>query len=86
MAIASSSSICEIAKPTWISTQSPVPASSSRPMFTVRRTPATSTLASLRGSSTISMIWPGMARHTLDPLSSAPSVGRDACAQPIARV
>ncbi len=32
-------------------------------MFTVRRTPATSTCASRLGSSTISMIWPGMARH-----------------------
>ena len=60
------------ARATWISTQSPGPAPPSaslsrRPMFTVRRTPATSTRASRLGSSTTSTIWPGMARHTIVP-------------------
>src|SRR5579884_3887379 len=59
----------EIANPTWISTQSPgttpSPSSaSSRPMLTLRRTPATSTLAKRRSSSTISTTCPGIAKHT----------------------
>ena len=56
VARASSSSITEIAKPTWIRTQSPGPMSSRRPMLTVRRTPATSTRASWLDSSTTSTI------------------------------
>ena len=46
---ASSSSIFDIAKPTWIRTQSPMPTASgpsaSRPTLTLRRTPETSALA-----------------------------------------
>src|SRR3954449_7977818 len=72
VAVASASSITEIAKPTWIRTQSPGPRSSKRPMLTVRRTPATSTRASWLDSSTTSRIWPGMARHT----SSRSPLGR----------
>src|SRR5579871_5163865 len=64
VARASCSSILESANPTWISTQSPrsaeVPSTSSRPMFTVRRTPATSTVASLFCSSTTSSTSPGI--------------------------
>src|SRR4051812_326451 len=75
VARASSSSICEIAKPTWIRTQSPGPTSSRRPMLTLRRTPATSTRASRFGSSTRSTIWPGMARHTATLLPSVLSGG-----------
>src|SRR5680860_270666 len=67
VARASCSSTFESAKPTWISTQSPgtaeSPSSSSRPMFTVRFTPATSTCASRLASSTTFRIWPGIARH-----------------------
>ena len=55
------------ANPTWMSTQSPgctlSPSSSRRPTFTLRRTPATSTRASRLASSTISITWPGIAKH-----------------------
>ena len=40
------------------------PSESSRPMLTLRRTPATSTRARRLASSTISTICPGIARHT----------------------
>src|SRR3954454_17161607 len=74
-ACASSSSMREIAKPTWMSTQSPGPAPapsspSSRPMLTLRVTPATSTLASRLGSSTTATTWPGMARHIEELLAA----------------
>ena len=46
-------------------------------MLTFRRTPATSTLASRLASSTTSMIWPGIARHTWD-LSQVSSKVRQA--------
>ena len=39
------------------------PSSSSRPTFTFRRTPATSTRASRLASSTSSITWPGIAKH-----------------------
>ena len=69
VASASSSSICEIAKPTWISTQSPARldvgveqadvdgAAHARDLDPREPVP----------SSTISTIWPGMARHTVSP-------------------
>src|SRR5919199_6974916 len=63
---ASFSSILLRANPTWIRTYSPIAGRSSptrSPMFTFRRTPATSTLASSFDSSTISNTFPGMPRH-----------------------
>src|ERR671910_1171425 len=64
-ALASSSSILDRAKPTWISTQSPGSSfsSSSRPMLIARLTPLTSTLARSGRSSISSTISPGMPRH-----------------------
>src|SRR4029453_14206385 len=64
-ALASSSSILERAKPTWIRIQSPGSSfsSSSRPMLMARRTPLTSTLARSGRSSISSTISPGMPRH-----------------------
>src|SRR6185503_4597585 len=54
-----------IAKPTWMSTQSPGPGMSSwsRPRSTRRRTPVTSTMAWLGRSAISSTTLPGMARH-----------------------
>src|SRR5215207_3819391 len=79
VAAASSSSTSESAKPTWMRTQSPGsalrPSASSRPMLTVRRTPATSTRASRLPASTTSMTLPGMARHTATPPQGARQVG-----------
>src|SRR5918992_362765 len=66
---ASCSSTLESAKPTWMRTQSPGAASSSRPTLMVRFTPATSTWARRLAPSTTSTIRPGMARHmVVDPL------------------
>src|SRR5919198_1430424 len=57
VARASSSSIFESAKPTWIKTQSPVSTSpASRPTLTLRRTPETSALAMWCSGSTNSTI------------------------------
>src|SRR5512132_660947 len=66
-ALASSSSILDRAKPTWIRTQSPGSSfsSSSRPMLIARLTPLTSTLARSGRSSMNSTISPGMPRHML---------------------
>ena len=63
--LASSSSIFDMAKPTWISTQSPtpMPSSSSRPMLIDPRTPVTSTRARCSSPSRNSTIWPGIPRH-----------------------
>ncbi len=62
---ASASSILAMAKPTWMSTQSPGsrPSSSRRRMLMLRRTPATSTLARCRFSSRSSTTSPGIPRH-----------------------
>src|SRR5208283_3688017 len=62
---ASSSLILLMAKPTWISTQSPARGGLSRisPSSTLRRTPTTSTTAVLRWSEEMSTILPGIARH-----------------------
>ena len=49
----------------------PPSSSSSRPMLTLRRTPATSTLASRLASSTNSMTCPGIARHMTSVRSRA---------------
>src|SRR4029450_10584149 len=64
-ALASSSSILDRAKPTWIRTQSPGSSfsSESRPMLIARLTPLTSTLARSGRSSMNSTISPGMPRH-----------------------
>src|SRR5713226_135911 len=64
-AAASSSSIFDRAKPTWISTHSPGAggSSESRPMLIIRRTPLTATLARSGCSGTSSMTSPGMPRH-----------------------
>src|SRR5512132_106350 len=63
--LASSSSILDRAKPTWIRTQSPGSSFSfsSRPMLIARLTPLTSTLARSGRSSISSTISPGMPRH-----------------------
>src|SRR6202050_1384957 len=62
---ASSSSIFDMAKPTWMSTQSPGtrPSSSRSPMLTMRVTPDTSTRARWGLVSVISLSCPGMPRH-----------------------
>src|ERR1700730_1124889 len=70
-----------MAKPTWMSTQSPTTtwSSSSRPMLMVRRTPATSTLARWGLSPDSSTTWPGIPRHIGSLLSAGerrPSVRR----------
>src|SRR5579862_985955 len=59
-----------MAKPTWIRTQSPgTGGSSSRsPKSTLRRTPTTSTTACCGFCKSISMIFPGIARHTVQLL------------------
>src|SRR5919107_5224963 len=64
-ALASSSSILDRAKPTWIRIQSPgfSGSFSSRPMLMARLTPLTSTLARSGRSSISSTISPGMPRH-----------------------
>src|SRR5271165_1887789 len=56
-----------IAKPTWISTQSPGTGGSSckSPKSTLRRTPTTSTTARFEFRESSSTICPGIARHTL---------------------
>src|SRR5215213_10150808 len=66
-ALASSSSILDRAKPTWIRTQSPGSSfsSESRPMLIARLTPLTSTLARSGRSSMNSTTSPGMPRHIL---------------------
>jgi hypothetical protein len=43
-------------------------------MLTFRCTPATSTFASRFASSTMSMIWPGIARHTTELLPGGRNV------------
>src|SRR3954470_14160535 len=56
-----------MAKPTWISTQSPTstlsPSWCTSPMFMFLRTPPTSALASNKSSSRISTIRPGIPKH-----------------------
>src|SRR5579862_8241052 len=54
-----------MAKPTWMSTHSPVDGGSScnKPRSTLRRTPRMSTTAKARSSASRSTIFPGMARH-----------------------
>src|SRR5271157_4955815 len=66
---ASCSLILLIAKPTWMRTQSPdVGGSSCRsPRSTLRRTPATSTLARCGTPGKSSTIFPGMAKHISVP-------------------
>src|SRR4029453_11668895 len=66
-ALASSSSILDRAKPTWIRTQSPGSSfsSESSPMLIARLTPLTSTLARSGRSSMTSTTSPGMPRHIL---------------------
>src|ERR1700722_19396125 len=71
---ASSSSIFDMAKPTWMRTQSPSsrPSSSRRPMLMIRVTPETSTWARCSCTSLNLRIWPGIPRHmaALPPLVS----------------
>src|SRR5688500_16828625 len=64
-AAASSSSIFERAKPTWMRIQSPGwrSSSSSKPMLMARFTPLTSTLARSGRSASNSTIKPGIPRH-----------------------
>src|SRR4029450_1542669 len=66
-ALASSSSILDRAKPTWIRTQSPGSSfsSESSPMLIARLTPLTATWARSGRSSMNSTISPGMPRHIL---------------------
>src|SRR3984893_7900102 len=61
-----------MAKPTWMSTQSPTTtwSSSSRRMLMVRRTPATSTLARWGLSPDSSTTWPGILRRMGSLLSA----------------
>ena len=68
---ASNSLILDMAKPTWMRTQSPVTGMSSArsPSWTLRRTPATSTMpTSFFWSAISSTIRPGMARHMVTAL------------------
>src|ERR1700692_1539215 len=62
---ASSSSIFDMANPTWISTQSPgsSPSSSSRPILMIRVTPETSTRARCSFKWLTSFSCPGIPRH-----------------------
>src|ERR1700722_13127146 len=62
---ASSSSIFDMAKPTWMSTQSPglSPSSSRSPMLMIRVTPETSTRARCSCTSLNALICPGIPRH-----------------------
>src|SRR5579875_2544394 len=71
---ASSSSILAMAKPTWMSTQSPTTggSSSSRPTLMMRRTPATLTLARWSLPATSSATCPGMPRHMSHLLGLGP--------------
>src|SRR4029077_276028 len=59
-----------IANPTWIKTQSPGTGGSSckSPKSTLRRTPTTSTTACCGFCESISTIFPGIARHTIELL------------------
>src|SRR6266542_3879835 len=77
-ALASSSSILESAKPTWIRTQSPGSSvsPSSRPMLTARLTPLTSTLARSGRSGSSSTTSPGMPRHMASPSSGEGGLGQ----------
>src|SRR3984957_1978730 len=62
---ASFSSIFDMAKPTWMRTQSPItrPSSSSSPILMIRVTPDTSTRARCSFTLLTSFSWPGIPRH-----------------------
>src|SRR5271168_2946480 len=66
-----------MAKPTWISTQSPGTGncSSNSPRSTLRRTPTTSTTARCAFCASSSTIFPGIAKHTLQLLLTSDLCG-----------